>query len=143
MNAIKRILVPSDFSDASDAALGYAAGFARGLTAQLYLLHVPGRTGENLEADFPIGEFATTTRGRVEAVVGSDTAAQLRPEYAVRIGTPAEEIIRYAGDRDIDLIVMGTHGRSGVAHALVGSVTEKVIRAASCPVVVVRRPKGT
>jgi nucleotide-binding universal stress UspA family protein len=141
MIAVKRLLVPTDFSEASDAALRYAVGFARGLTAQLYLLHVPGKTGENLEADFPIGQFATTPRGRLETVAGSD-AAQLRTEYAVRIGTPSEEIIRYAGDRDIDLIVMGTHGRSGVAHALVGSVTEKVIRAATCPVLVVRRPKA-
>ena len=58
----------------------------------------------------------------------------------MRIGTPPEEIMRYAGDREIDLIVMGTHGRSGVAHAVMGSVAEAVIRQSSSPVLIVRRP---
>ena len=143
MLTAKHILVPIDFSETSDAALKYAVGLAQAVTAQLYLLHVPGKTGEDLEADFPIGQFESTARGRLEAVTGPEHLARIRPEYAVRIGTPADEIIRYATERDIDLIVMGTHGRSGVAHVVIGSVTEKVVRAAPCPVLVVRPRRDT
>jgi len=139
--AIKRILVPTDFSEASDAALMYGIGLARAFGAQLYLLHVPGETGVNFEADFPMVQFENATRERLETLVSPRDMITLRPEYALRLGTPADEIVRYAGSREIDLIVMGTHGRSGVAHMVMGSVAEKVVRTAPCPVVTVRHPE--
>ena len=141
MITVKRILVPTDFSETSDAALEYASGLAQTFDAQLYLLHVPGKTGENFEADFPINQFEKVARERLETLVSQQEARELRPEYAMRIGTPSDEILRYADDRDIDLIVMGTHGRSGVAHMLLGSVAEKVVRGAMCPVLTVRHPR--
>lgn len=141
MIAVKSILVPTDFSETSDAALKYGIGLTQALGAQLFLLHVPGETGVNFEADFPIGQFENVARERLETLVSPQEAKQLRPEYAMRMGAPADEIIRYADDRDIDLIVMGTHGRSGVAHMLMGSVAEKVVRAAPCPVLTVRHPR--
>jgi nucleotide-binding universal stress UspA family protein len=101
-------------------------------------VHVPGKAGENFEADFPFGPFESPIRERFDLLTGSKEK-RLRTEYALRIGTPPDEIIRYVGDRNIDLIVMGTHGRSGVAHVLMGSVTEAVIRQSPCPVLVVRR----
>ena len=114
---------------------------ARTLGARLDLLHVPGKTGENLEMDFPVDRFETAARERLDTLLTPSDLDRLRPEYAVRIGTPAEEIVRYADARDIDLIVMGTHGRSGVAHLLLGSVAEQVVRAAPCPVLFVRQRK--
>ena len=139
---VKSILVPTDFSEPSDAALQYATGLAQTFGAQLYLLHVPGRTGENLETNFPIGRFETVARERLDTFLSPEAVMRLRPEYALRIGTPAEEIVRYADARNIDLIVMGTHGRTGVAHVVMGSVAEQVIRTAPCPVLLVRHPKG-
>jgi len=135
---MKRILVPTDFSKTSDIALQYGITLAQALNAQLYLLHVPGKTGENFEADFPFGQFESPIRERFELLVSPQQGKQLRTEYAVRIGTPHEEIMRYVSDRDIDLVVMGSHGRSGVARAVMGSVAETVVRQAPCPVLVVR-----
>jgi len=138
---VNSILVPTDFSQPSDAALHYATDMARTFGAQLYLLHVPGKTGENLELNFPVGRFETAARERLDTLLSPSDVERLRPEYALRIGTPAEEIVRYADARDIDLIVMGTHGRSGVAHLLLGSVAEQVVRAAPCPVLLIRQRK--
>jgi nucleotide-binding universal stress UspA family protein len=141
--SITSILVPVDFSETSDAALHYAIEMGRVFGARLYLLHVPGETGEHFEANFPIGQFTTVGRERLANELASEESALLRPEYAIRIGTPVDEIIRYAGARDIDMIVMGTHGRTGVAHLLMGSVAEQVVRRAPCPVLLVRHRKGS
>jgi nucleotide-binding universal stress UspA family protein len=141
MIAVKRILVPTDFSETSDAALLYGIGLAQAFGARLYLLHVPGESGVNFEADFPMVQFEDATRERLETLVSAQDIVRLRPEYALRLGAPSDQIVRYAGERDIDLIVMGTHGRSGVAHMVMGSVAEKVVRTAPCPVVTVRHPE--
>ena len=141
MIAVKRILVPTDFSDTSDEALKYGVGLAQAMSARLYLLHVPGETGVNFEADFPMVEFENAAGERLETLVSQQDARQLRPEYALRIGVPSDQIVRYASDRDIDLIVMGTHGRTGVPHMVMGSVAEKVVRSAPCPVLTVRHPR--
>ena len=138
---VKSILVPTDFSATSQTALQYATQLALTLSARLYLVHVPGKTGEHLEANFPVGEFETVARNQLGSFLTPEDIARLQPEYASRIGTPAEEIVRYAGARDVDLIVMGTHGRSGLAHAVMGSVAEQVVRSAPCPVLLVRFQK--
>lgn len=135
MFPFKRILIPTDFSASSNAAVSYAEEMAKGAEVQLFHLHVPGRTGENFEADFPIGPFVRSAAAPPSA---SEAPAGPRREYAIRIGTPAEEINRYARDREIDVIVMGTHGRSGVPHLVMGSVTEEVLRTTGCPVLVIR-----
>lgn len=147
MFSVKRVLVPIDFSGPSNGAYTYGTELAQMVGAQIYLLHVPGTTGENFEADFAVGPFERWAQERGLASTpqqAKDAAAtppsDRRPEFAIRIGSPAKEIARYAADRDIDLIVMGTHGRTGVAHAVMGSVAEQVLRSASCPVLVVRQP---
>jgi nucleotide-binding universal stress UspA family protein len=140
--AVKNILVPTDFSPTSDTALRYAAEMALTLGARLYLMHVPGRTGEHFEANFPHGQFEAAARKGLSSFLTTEDIARLRPEYAVRVGTPAEEIVRYADFCDVDLIIMGTHGRTGLAHALMGSVAEQVVRVAPCPVLLVRAAKG-
>ena len=137
----KCILVPTDFSPTSDAALKYATQMAVALGARLYLMHVPGKTGEHFEANYPLGRFATATRERLSSFLTTEELERLRPEYALRFGAPAEEIARYADACDADLIIMGTHGRSGIAHALMGSVAEQVVRVAPCPVLLVLAAK--
>lgn len=138
---VDSILVPTDFSATSDAALHYATQMALTFNARLYLLHVPGKTGEHFEASFPIGQFESTVNERLSSLLTNEELARVRPEYVTRIGSPAEEIVRYAGICEADLIIMGTHGRSGIAHALMGSVAEQVVRVAPCPVLLVRSPK--
>jgi nucleotide-binding universal stress UspA family protein len=142
MTAIQNVLIPTDFSTTSDAALRHAVTMARTFGARLYVLHVPGRTGENFEANFPIGQFERLAPEKLALLLSPEEIAQLKPEYALRIGAPADEIVQYAKTRDVDLIVMGTHGRSGVAHLLLGSVAEHVVRMAPCPVLLVRSLKS-
>jgi universal stress protein A len=139
--SVNTILVPTDFSPMSDAALHYATKMALTLGARLYLMHVPGKTGEHFEASFPVGQFETAASKRLLSFLTKDELERLRPEYVLRVGTPTEEVVRYADVCDADLIIMGTHGRSGIAHALLGSVAEQVVRNAPCPVLLVRAPK--
>ena len=142
MTVVKSILVPTDFSETSDAALKYATDMALAFGARLYLVHVPGETGVTFEANFPFADFDKAARARLDAFLNQEDVERLRPEYAVRLGVAAEEIVRYADSRDVDLIIMGTHGRTGVAHLLMGSVAEQVVRTAPCPVLLVRHLKG-
>ena len=134
----KVILVPTDFSSTSDAALRYATEMALALGARIFLLHVPGKTGEHFEANFPFACFDTAGRERFDSFLTAEEVERLHPEYVVRAGGPAEEVVRYADVCGADLIIMGTHGRTGLAHALMGSVAEQVVRTASCPVLLIR-----
>jgi nucleotide-binding universal stress UspA family protein len=115
MIAVERILVAHDFTKNAAAALTKAVTLAGILDATCDVLHVVERSGIDAGDQPPVG-FAV--------------------EY--RHGLPHEEIVRYAAERSIDLIVMGTHGRRGLAHALLGSVAEKVVRTAPCPVLTIR-----
>jgi nucleotide-binding universal stress UspA family protein len=141
MNATKKILVPIDFSEPSDAALLYARNLAKAFGAQLHVLHV-------MENQFLRATFNSTAAvelgmaNRVAERLSPEDRTMLRAVSAVRMSDdPYDEILRYAENEDIDLIVMGTHGRSGVARLLMGSVAEKVVRTARCPVLTVRCPE--
>jgi nucleotide-binding universal stress UspA family protein len=141
---LKRILVPIDFSETSDAALRYGAELARRFSARLLLLHVPEHPGEAAEAEYPIGLFETmhnAAHDRLSHLLSKEERHELRPECSMRLGTPWEEIVRHAEEQEIDLIVMGTHGRDGLARVLFGSVAEKVVRKALCPVLTVHHPE--
>jgi|KBSSwiStaDraftv2_1062776.scaffolds.fasta_scaffold48265_1 nucleotide-binding universal stress UspA family protein len=120
---IHRILVPTDFGPASDAALAQARQLAAALGASLHLVHV-------LED----AQRADALAASLEAALGHETA--------VLNGPTAPTIVEYATDRAFDLIVMGTHGRTGVAHLLLGSVAEQVVRTAPCPVLTVRERRA-
>jgi nucleotide-binding universal stress UspA family protein len=140
---LKRILVPTDFSEASEAALRYAIELARGFDAELHLLNVPEHPGEAAEAEYPIGIFENMRNAaydRLGQLLTAEGAGEMRSQFAMRLGAPHEEITRYAADHEADLIVMGTHGRSGLAHAIMGSVAEKVVRKAPCPVLTIHQP---
>jgi nucleotide-binding universal stress UspA family protein len=141
MIALKRILVPVDFSETSAAALRYGVELARGFKARLHLLHVPEHP---TEAEYPIGLFETmqsAAHGRLRHLLSDADANELHPQCSMRMGTPPEEIVDYAQEHDIDLIVMGTHGRTGLARVILGSVAERVVRTAPCPVLTVHYPE--
>ncbi|MCA8998402.1 MAG: universal stress protein [Planctomycetaceae bacterium] len=149
MIKLKRILVPTDFSDFSKHALRYGCEFARRFSAELHLLNV-------VENIYPIvaepgmampaaGEYLADLQKSAEQAIEQfpqpDWAEGIPVTRTVQAGTPFLEVIRYAKDMDIDLIVIGTHGRSGLVHVLMGSVAEKVVRKSPCPVLTVR-PEG-
>jgi nucleotide-binding universal stress UspA family protein len=89
----------------------------------------------------PVEQFVAAARDALERVAKADSVQGLHVRREVREGTPFYEIIRFAREGDVDLIVMGTHGHTGLTHVLLGSVTEKVVRKAPCPVLTVRHPE--
>jgi len=144
MIKLKRILVPHDFSETSDAAVKYAVAFAKNFGAALQLLHVSDKARLEMGTEFPLGLEASleaAVRERMLKILAPEDQAALRPEFQIREGTPAVEVVRYAKEHDIDLIIMGTHGRGFIAHAVLGSVAEKVVRTAPCPVLTVHSPE--
>ena len=146
MIRLTKILAPTDFSPHSEVALRYACEFAEKFGAELHLLYVM----QDLISDFD-GFYAVPGNYMAEIKAEADRrlATILDPKWnkgkgvvrTTHAGTPFLEILRYADDKKIDLIVMGTHGRGAVAHALMGSVAEKVVRKAACPVLTVRHPE--
>ena len=146
-----RILVPVDFSPPSDAALEYARSVAGRYGASLHLVHVaedPYRAFYSAEVFVPQVEglrddILSDTAQRLTARLRPSDITELRATAESIIGTPAGSIVEYAAGRDIDLIVMGTHGRGGMAHLLMGSVAERVVRTAPCPVLTVREERKT
>jgi nucleotide-binding universal stress UspA family protein len=146
---LQRILLPTDFSDYSNVATNYACTLASKFDAELHLLCVFEQyTGSTYVPGVPLPESTSETEQLKQHVAESlaklldaDWETGYRVVRATREGHPFVEIIRYAKDESIDLIVMGTHGRSGISHLLMGSVAEKVVRKSPCPVLTVR-PEG-
>jgi nucleotide-binding universal stress UspA family protein len=142
--AIQHILVPTDFSEYADYALDYAIELAKTFQARLTVLYVfhlsslalgeapPTVLADTLEA------METHAQQRTQMALAHVKEAGLQADSAIVEGIPFQVIIETAESRDVDLIVMGTHGRTGLTHALMGSVAEKVVRLAPCPVLVTR-----
>ena len=147
MIRLTRILLPSDFSEFSAEATKYACALAEQFQAELHLLHVqesvvvPEYYGLRIDWESLTQEAKEAAEAQMEKVLAPSWSEEKAVVKAFAEGTPFLEIIRYAKEHEIDLIVIGTHGRSGVAHMLMGSVAEKVVRKAPCPVLTVR-PKG-
>jgi nucleotide-binding universal stress UspA family protein len=146
MVSIKKILVPTDFSECSDAAVKYGRAMAETFGATLHLLHIvqdPYTQPWAAEA-FPaplgdmLAQWREQARVRLQGLLPEGERANVM--VAVEVGSPFQEIVRYAEDQGIDLIVIGTHGRGPIGHMLLGSVAEKVVRKATCPVLTVRHP---
>jgi nucleotide-binding universal stress UspA family protein len=146
-DTISKILVPFDFSPHAERAFGYAATLARRLGAKLAVLHVvedPFVTGawssEIYVPNVPelLENLIASAERRLAALKDSPAAVGLTPDTAVITGKPAQAIVEHARDAGFDLIVMGTHGRTGLSHVVVGSVAERVIQKAPCPVLTVR-----
>jgi type II secretory ATPase GspE/PulE/Tfp pilus assembly ATPase PilB-like protein/nucleotide-binding universal stress UspA family protein len=132
------ILVPCDFSPASDAALDQACQLAIAFQADLMLLHVISEKSRIRTAAETNADLRRHAEEQLLRLLDARSSLQVKPRFAVREGVPAREIVRCANEENIDLIVIGTHGRTGLAHVALGSVAEKVLRAAVSPVMVVR-----
>ena len=138
------ILVPLDFSDYANYALDYAIALADTFQARLTLLHIlhlsPLAVGDMPPTimDTYLRDLETEAQHMMQASLERVESAGLEGESVIAQGIPFQLIIDTARDRQIDLIIMGTHGRTGLTHALIGSVAEKVVRLAPCPVLVTR-----
>ena len=151
MAGLRTILVPVDFSETSDLALGYATDLAGKFDASLRLLHVVSNAdvSPGTEAFWGFSEdtvqqkWVAEATAKLEALAAAEGRSDLGVEVAVEIGTPFVAVVRHAREQPVDLIVMGTHGRGAVQHMLLGSVAEQVLRQAPCPVLTVRLPKHT
>jgi nucleotide-binding universal stress UspA family protein len=143
---LKRVLVPTDFSDSARHAFTYGLSFAKEYGAELVLLHVVENVTVGYASDlFPVPmaevfqEISGYARGEL-AKLGQEardrgvTAVQ---EQVIQ-GKPSNEIIRFASENHVDMIVLGTHGKGMLDQALFGSTTERVVRRAPCPVLTVR-----
>ncbi len=152
MIRMKNILVPTDFSEFSRLALDYAITIARTFKASIILIHVtpekeldsirqispylePGRIEELLKGR------ESEDRKRLNEFIPPEKKEGIKTEAIHRVGTPFLEIIKVAKEKEADLIVMATHGRSGLSHILFGSVAEKVVRKSTCPVLSIRPPE--
>ncbi|MBI4690248.1 MAG: universal stress protein [Nitrospirae bacterium] len=142
---IKRILFPTDFSEGSDNALTYAADMSRHYGAKLYILHVmydiakttgwyvPHVSMDELYKDMEANAKKEIDRCGVEELRGFKDI-----ERSIVKGIPSDEILKFAKDNKIDLIVIGTHGRKGLDRVIFGSTAARVVRDATCPVLSVR-----
>lgn len=145
---MKRIVVATDFSGRAAGAERRAMDLARDLGAELILLHVASEAplyGETLYTARLRGLFEGQRRWASDALAtrAADlTAAGVKARSVVRTGVAWEEIVRLAGEEQADMIVVGTHGRTGLNRVMLGSVTERVVRHAPCPVLTVGPDAG-
>ncbi len=149
MIRLKNVLVATDFSETSDVALAYGRELARTFGAKLHVLHVADNITTRYAFDGSVvlppdaqAHFEDAARTRLEQLLGDDDRRELGAVAVLRTSnaTP-DDIVDYAKAADIDVIVMGTHGRRALAHFLLGSVAERVVRTSPCPVLTVRRPE--
>lgn len=134
---IKRILCPIDFSDFNQAANEYASLLAQSIGAEIIYLHVS-------LPDVPYGSYAyidvaeeeARDQKRLEEI--KPTVEGVDVSYVVEFGSPIDKILEHAKEHDVDLIVMGTHGRTGLGRVLMGSVAEAVVRKSECPVLAIK-----
>jgi nucleotide-binding universal stress UspA family protein len=149
MVVLKNVLVATDFGDASNLAMAYGRELARTFTARLHVLHVVENVMMRYSAEVPFTvlpelqtDLETAARTQLDDVVTVDDRRSFEVVSVVEtaVSVPVA-IAEYARANKIDLIVMGTHGRGGVQHLLMGSVAERVVRTAPCPVLTVRTPE--
>ena len=148
MNSVhcKHILCPVDFSECSDYAMRYAALLAGKFEAKLTLLHVVAPVMVPLPGDalvppmrqIDLADIADACRERLVKAAGDFTKEGVQVECLVTNGVPFVEILRQAEEAAADMIVMGTHGRTGIDRIIFGSVAEKVVKSATCPVLTIR-----
>jgi nucleotide-binding universal stress UspA family protein len=150
MITLRQILVPTDFSEPSDKAIRYAEAFAQAFGGTtVHFLHVVESTFlQGWTPDGYVGalpeyreRMEREARQALEARVAASELPRSAIRLATRVGHPVVEILRYAKEEAVDLIVLGTHGRSRLGHLLMGSVAERVVRTAPCPVLTVRHPE--
>ena len=144
---IQKVLCPLDYSEYSQHGLEYALHRADMMNSQVHVLHTgdvalrpsyrrPGMPGLGM----PVEELEAGANDRMDEIVEECRETHENTQGSVRTGTPFLEIINYAKELPADLVVMGTHGRTGLKHMLIGSVAEKVVRKSPCPVLTVKHP---
>jgi nucleotide-binding universal stress UspA family protein len=142
MLRIRSILHPTDFSDHAAAALELAGAIAKDYGARLTILHVksPPLVASGVMTPEPLEtpEEAAELRKNLYALRPPDPSVEV--EHLMLVGDEATEIVRLAEEEGADMIVMGTHGRGGIGRLLMGSVADKVLRRAPCPVLTIKRP---
>jgi len=150
MIALKSVLVAIDFGDPSMVALAYGRDLARSFGATLHVIHVVDDVGTSAAAMAGYGidferiqtEMEDSARQQVNGLLSDEDRTQLGATVAiVSSGGTANAIVDYARIHHVNLIIVGTHGRGAVAHLFVGSVAERVVRQAPCPVLTVRQPE--
>jgi len=149
MILLKNILVATDFGEPAATALDYGRDLARTFGATLHVLHLVENVVSRYATEFAFVDFPEVqmqveeaARTQLNALLDDEDRTMLRAKPVLRTSmAPAAAIVEYAKTERIDLIVMGTHGRGAVAHFLVGSVAERVVRSAPCPVLTVRSPE--
>ena len=148
MAKLQNILCPTDFSELSIGALTYAGLLAEKFGGSLHVLHVVDQAYQYWMAmgpeSIPVGpsvdEMMDTAKKQMAEFIGEHVPKSVKATTEITSGRPFLEIIRVAKERGVDLIVLGTHGRGALTQMLLGSVAEKVIRKAPCPVLSVREP---
>ena len=149
---IGSILLPTDFSECANYALSYAASLARSASAPIICLHVVepvvptvGYTG--LTEPLPLADLSEQLEESAERelpkIGGGEECSGLQVEEVIAHGDAAAEIVRVARERNVDLIVIASHGRTGLGRILFGSTAESVVRHAHCPVLVVKPPQSS
>jgi universal stress protein A len=138
---VKSILCPVDFSDNSHFALDYAVTIAKESDAELHIVHcyadvLPYETGFGAAAVYETVDV-DEEMARLKAIIPHDSKVRYR--HTLIQGSPEKVLSEYAEENEIDLIVMGTHGRKGLARLVMGSVAESVLRHAPCPVITIRQ----
>lgn len=149
MIKLKNILVATDFGETSEAALTYGRDLARLFDAALHVLHVVPSVYTQFGTEAYVAvlpdlqrEVEDAARKRVDELLNEEDRTALHATPVIRrSGATASCIVEYAKETKIELIVIGTHGRGAVAHMLMGSVAERVVRTAPCPVLTVRHPE--
>ncbi len=145
MISLKKILCPIDHSDCSKEALKYAVSLAMKDEAKLLLLHIIDIRSFNegleaMSAQIPDEETLEQLRVKLLDCIPEEIRDDMEVEALVVQGIPFAEIISTAKENEVDMIVIGSHGRTGLSHMMLGSVSEKVVRKAPCPVLTVRQP---
>ena len=147
MILLNSVLVATDFGDASDAALAYGRDMARTFGARLHVLHVAENVAATAAAEYYPAlltdlqkEVEGSARARLDTLLTPEDRTKLGAKPVTRVSAAvADAIVAYAREAHINLIIVGTHGRGPVAHFFLGSVAERVVRTAPCPVLTVRR----
>jgi nucleotide-binding universal stress UspA family protein len=149
MIRIKNVLVATDFSEPSAVALDYGRELARTYGAKLHVLHIVEdlrwRYATDMAPTALVGiqeDVEASAASRLETILTDEDRKELGVHAAALTAiVPSEAIVQYAKNEGVDVIVMGTHGRSGLAHLFMGSVAERVVRLSPCPVLTVRHPQ--
>jgi nucleotide-binding universal stress UspA family protein len=147
-NVFYRIVVPTDFSDCSEQAWALAQRLARAFAAELVLVHILAEPPPHEEGPFSLAQAEKVYEGSrkwvedsLQAWAAKAQSQGLNVRVVLRPGAPDRELVTLAMDERADLVVIGTHGRGGIDRALLGSVADRVVRTAPCPVLTVRKPE--